>query len=104
MLTPAFCGLPQDCITEKIRALCGNRKLIDQSRCFRLQSAFTKRIPWICDSRPGLGATVKLALCFHQTEVSFIASIDFSFQNFSNRSKKNNQLDTLFDTQYFFTQ
>jgi hypothetical protein len=27
--------------------------------------------------------------------------VDFSFQNFSNRRKKNNQLDTLVLTQYF---
>jgi hypothetical protein len=46
-------------------------------------------------------STSNLGLCFHWTKVFFILSIDFSFQNFSNRSNKNNQLDTRFETQYF---
>ena len=36
---------------------------------------------------------------FIETGALLIRAIDFSFQNFSNRSKKNNQLDTLFYTQ-----
>jgi hypothetical protein len=45
-----------------------------------------------------------LALCFHCAQILFIPLIDFSSQNFSNRSKKNNRLDIPFGTQYFCAQ
>ena len=38
---------------------------------------------------------------FIKAELSFIAAIDFPFQNFSDDSKKNNQLDSTLGTQYF---
>jgi hypothetical protein len=42
-----------------------------------------------------------LAFVFIVAKVLFIQSIDLFFQNFSNRTKKNNQLDTAAGSQYF---
>jgi len=49
-----------------------------------------------CVLLSGARAFLELTLCFHRAEILFIASIDFCFQIFFNRCKKNNQLDTLF--------
>jgi hypothetical protein len=44
---------------------------------------------------------VCLPFIFIADQTLFIQPIDFSFQNFSNLTKKNNQLDTPAQTQYF---
>ena len=43
----------------------------------------------------------QFALYFQHAETLFIQCIDFFFQNFSNRCKKNNQLDTPGGSPYF---
>jgi len=50
-----------------------------------------------------LSPSRKSAFVFIAAKVLFMHSIDFFFQNFSNRAKKNNQLDTALSSQYFLT-
>jgi hypothetical protein len=60
-----------------------------------------KQIRQIYDSAFGNFRYPKLGLCFHCRETLLIRRIDFFFQNFPNRSKKNNQLDTDVRRKYF---
>jgi len=50
-----------------------------------------------------LSQTRNSAFVFIAPQVLLIRAIDFFFQNFSNRAKKNNQLDTAPGSQYFLT-
>jgi len=50
-----------------------------------------------------LSPSRKSAFVFIAAKVLLMHSIDFFFQNFSNRAKKNNQLDTALSSQYFLT-
>jgi hypothetical protein len=63
-----------------------------------------KQIRHICISNHGNLDNHKLGLCFHCRETLLIRRIDFSFQNFSNRHKKNNQLDRVQPRKYFAKQ
>src|SRR5215470_4487235 len=60
-----------------------------------------KQIGQICDSNYANFDRQELCLCFHCRKTLLICRIDFFFQNFSNRRKKNNQLDSHVGTQYF---
>ena len=60
----------------------------------------TKSAKLVIRSQMALGS-LSYSFVFIARKILLIVSIDFSFQNFPNRSKKNNQLDTLVRTQYF---
>jgi hypothetical protein len=60
-----------------------------------------KQIRHIYNSSRGSLKSHELGLCFHCRETLFIRRIDFSFQNFPNRHKKNNQLDRVACRKYF---
>jgi len=76
--------------------LYGSKEISVESAC---DLPFTNRIHQIRVSSPALASAHGLALCFHRAETLFIASIDFFFQSFANRTEKNNQLDTPLRTQ-----
>ena len=63
-----------------------------------------KQIRHICNSSRGNWESRELGLCFHWRKTLFIRRIDFSFQNFPNRHKKNNQLDRVATRKYFAKQ
>ena len=83
-------------------AICGDLDLITPKFREPVRDCSSRnQISQINDSFKAELEAFTVGLCFQHGETMLIRGIDFFFQNFSNRRKKNNQLDSHVGTQYF---